>query len=310
MTIQQLQYVVALDTHRHFVKAAESCFVAQPTLTLQVKKLENEISLVLFDRTSQPLKPTPMGELFILKARQILRDIDQLKALVNKERDQVKGTFRIGIIPTLSPYLLPLFVRDFLDNHKETQLKIEELQTDLIIEWLKAGKLDIGILATPLLETDIREIPLFYEPFMVFADDKHEFLKKAEKIDMNSLKPEGLWLLGQGHCFRKHTLEICQFENDSQNRNLVMEGGTIETLKKMIKELSGYTLIPELSYDKTKDMANVVRFKNPQPVREISIVVHKNFTKELILSELRKSIIKFSPDSFKKNTRFVTVKWR
>ena len=309
MTLQQLQYVVALDTHRHFVKAAESCHVAQPTLTLQVKKLEEQMSTILFDRSKQPLEPTPLGEIFIIKARQILREIDELKEIVSSEKDQMNGEFKLGIIPTLAPSLLPLFIGDFLGKHQDTQLVVEELQSEEIIEKLEQKQLDLGILVTPLNEPDIREVPLFYEPFLIYADENQQLLKK-DKVDVSDLRPEGLWLLRQGHCFRNQTLNICRFDVSENPRNLVMEAGSIETLKKMILKVSGYTLIPELSFNKNNDMSNIIRFNDPQPVREVSIVVHKHFTKERLISELRRSIIAHTPQSFKKNTRFITVKWR
>ena len=309
MTFQQLQYVVALDTHRHFVKAAESCHVAQPTLTLQVKKLEEQMSTILFDRSRQPLEPTPIGEIFIMKARQILREIDELKEIVNEDKNQLNGEFKLGIIPTLAPSLLPLFIRDFLEKHKDTQLVVEELQSEKIIEKLEQKELDLGLLVTPLNEPNIREIPLFYEPFLIYADEHQQLLKK-DKVDIGDLKPEGLWLLRQGHCFRNQTLNICRFDISENPRNLIMEAGSIETLKRMIQKVSGYTLIPELSFNQKNDMSNIIRFSDPQPVREVSIVVHKHFTKERLIAEMRKSIIEHTPESFKKTKRFVTVKWR
>lgn len=309
MTIRQLEYVLALDTHRHFVKASESCHVAQPTLTLQVKKLEEEIATVLFDRTKIPLEPTPMGVQFINRTKRILREIEELKEIVNSERDQMVGDFKLGIIPTIAPYLLPLFVADFVQKHPDTRLIIEELQSEAIIEKLNNKQLDLGILATPLEEQDIREIPLFYEPFIVYTDHSNELLSR-KSISKEQLKPEGLWILRQGHCFRNQTLNICEFDVSEHHRNLVMEGGSIETLKKMIGEVSGYTLIPELSYDQHNDHRNVVHFSDPKPVREVSIVVHKHFTKERLITELRKSILNHTPDSFKKNTKFKRVNWR
>jgi len=309
MTIQQLQYVVALDTHRHFVKASESCYVAQPTLTLQVKKLEDQISTVLFDRSSQPLKPTPMGEIFILKARQILKEIEDLKELVNDERDQMDGEFRVGVIPTLAPNLLPRFIVDFMKSHPNTKLIVEELQSDKIIEQLQYKQLDLGILVTPLDEPNLREVPVFYEPFLVYTDEENELLKN-KSVKVSQLKPEGLWILRQGHCFRNQTLNICGFDISENHKNLIMEGGSIETLKNMVKEVKGYTLIPELSYNRAIDSKNVTHFDEPKPVREVSIVVHKHFTKEKLITELRRSIIEHTPEKFKKNTRFVTVKWR
>jgi len=309
MTLQQLQYVVALDTHRHFVRAAESCFVAQPTLTLQVKKLESQISLVLFDRSSTPLKPTPMGTLFIAKARHILREIEELKTLVNQEKEQMEGQFRIGVIPTVAPYLLGLFINDFIQKHPDTQLTIQEMQSEDIIQSIKKDQLDIGIMATPVEERDIREIPLYYEPFMVYADPNHEILKKS-KVTPKDLRPDDLWLLGQGHCFRNHTLNLCEIKQDDTSKSLKMEAGSIETLKNLIQKVHGYTLIPELSYDIKREENHCIRFTDPQPVREISLVVHRTFTKEKLITELRKSIIRHTPKAYKKNHRFVTVEWR
>ena len=309
MTIQQLQYVVSLDKHKHFVRAAESCHVTQPTLTLQLKKLENEINTTLFDRSTQPLQPTPIGEVFISKARVILEELEELKQIVNDDKDQMAGEFRVGMIPTLAPNLLPLFISDFIDHHAQTKLSIEEIQSEHIISLLKDRQLDIGILATPLNEPDLREIPLFYEPFLVYTDIDND-LTERESIKKEQLKPEGLWILRQGHCFRNQTLNICEFDSSERHSNLKMEGGSIETLKRIIGRVSGYTLIPELSFDPIKDNGHTVHFEHPKPVREISIVVHKHFTKEKLLIELRKSILKHIPDSFYKNTKYRTVKWR
>ncbi|GAB5555162.1 MAG: hydrogen peroxide-inducible genes activator [Saprospiraceae bacterium] len=310
MTLQQLQYIVALDNHRHFVKAAESCHVAQPTLTLQVKKLEDQIGVALFDRSTKPLKPTSIGTLFIVKARQILREIQQLKELVNNQLSQVEGTFKIGIIPTLAPYLLPKFLGNFAESFPNTRLEILEMQSEYIIKSLKHDLIDIGLLATPLKENDIREIPLFYEPFLIYSNRENPILEKGKNIRSDELKPEGLWILGQGHCFRNQTLNVCDFDPLEDDRNFNIEGGSIETLKNMIEQSEGYTLIPELSYKPKQEKSNVIRFSEPQPVREISLAVHKNFTKEQLLVELRKSIISAVPDSFSKNKRFITVNWR
>jgi len=310
MTLQQLQYVVALDTHRHFIKAAKSCHVAQPTLTLQVKKLEDEISVLLFDRSTKPLKPTPLGTLFILKARQILRDVIHLKSLVNDNLNQMEGNFKVGVIPTLAPYLLPLFLVEFSKRFPQIQIEIMEMQSEQIINALENDLIDIGLLATPLNERDIREIPLFYEPFFIYSNVENPILKKKKKINADELKPEGLWILGEGHCFRNQTLNICQFPKIKSALNFKIEGGSIETLKRMIQQASGYTLIPALSYHQATEKENVIRFSEPQPVREISLVVHKSFTKENLLIELRKSILKNIPDSFSKNKKFMRVEWR
>ncbi|MBL3655197.1 hydrogen peroxide-inducible genes activator [Fulvivirga sediminis] len=310
MTLQQLQYIVALDTHRHFVKAADSCFVAQPTLTLQVKKLEEEIGINIFDRSTQPIAPTLMGERFIIKARQILREVAGLKEMVNQELNEVKGKFKIGIIPTIAPYLLPLFLKNFSDDHPDIYLEIKEIQSEEIIAGIQNNTLDIGIMATPLSESHVREIPLFYEPFLVYAHRDHLLLKK-EAADPANIERKGLWLLDKGHCFRNQVLNICDEErhNNTETR-ISFESGSIETLKNMIQSHSGFTLIPELAVHPSYDNDFVKRFKEPQPAREVSLVVHNSFTKELLLSKLRKYILKGVPDGFKKNERFITVKWR
>lgn len=232
-----------------------------------------------------------------------------MKEVVNDDRNQIEGDFRVGIIPTIAPSLLPLFIADFIEKHPNTKLIVEELQSERIIEQLKNKQLDLGILVTPLDEPDLREIPLFYEPFMVYTDKNNELLNR-KTISKDQLKPEGLWILRQGHCFRNQTLKICEFDVSENHKNLVMEGGSIETLKKMIREVSGYTLIPELSYDEKSDSNNVIEFRDPRPVREVSIVSHKHFSKELLISELRKCILDHTPESFKKNTKFKTVTWR
>jgi len=309
MTIQQLQYVVALDTHRHFVRAAESCFVAQPTLTLQVKKLEQEIGLQIFERV-QPLRPTAMGQVFIGKARQILRDINQLKELVNHERDQMQGTYRLGIIPSLSPYLLPLFLHAFAQAYPETTLEVVEWQSQQIIDGLHQNTLDIGLLVTPLEEQGLREVPVFYEPFLVFAHQGHGILQK-EHVQAAQLEEKGLWLLDHGHCFRNQILNICNLGSRlAAADNIMFQSGAIETVKRMVQTAYGYTLIPELAYDEAADKPFVRRFAEPEPVREVSLVVHNSFTKEKLLTEMRSTIQQHLPSHLKQNKRFVTVKWR
>lgn len=310
MTLQQLQYIVALDTHRHFVKAAESCFVAQPTLTIQVKKLEEEIGLMIFDRSVQPLIPTEVGQQIITRARQILREVEGLKEMVNLDKNSLSGDYRLGIIPTLAPYLLPLFLKQFSESHPDIHLEIKELKTAEIIHSLNNDTLDIGIVVTPTKEAYIREIAMFHEPFLVYANKTHNLLEKI-LIMPDDIKKEGLWLLNQEHCFRRQVLNICNDEENHQSTiRFSFESGSIETIKNMVRSNAGYTLIPELSINQTIDDSFIRRFTEPQPAREVSLVVHNSFTKELLLTQLRKSIINSVPGSFKKNERFITINWR
>ncbi|MEL6625947.1 MAG: hydrogen peroxide-inducible genes activator [Bacteroidota bacterium] len=309
MTIQQLQYIIALDNHRHFVRAADSCHVTQPTLTLQIQKLEKEIGVLIFDRSAHPIKPTPVGEKFINKSRQIVREIEGLKDMVNADKYQLKGTFHIGVIPTLAPYLLPLFVKDFSEAHPDITLNIKEVQSEGIITGVTNGTLDIGIMATPLQEGQLREIPLYYEPFFVYIHPDHALFEK-ETLRPDDIKEKGLWLLDKGHCFRNQVLNICQHDHLLQSERIAFDTGSIETLKNLIQNYTGYTLVPELAVQHPADTPYIKRFEEPQPAREISLVVHNSFTKEQLLHNLRKSILAGVPHHFEKNKEFIRVKWR
>ncbi|QCX53611.1 hydrogen peroxide-inducible genes activator [Elizabethkingia sp. JS20170427COW] len=311
MTIQQIKYVLALDIYRHFVKAAESCFVTQSTLTIQVKKLEEEIGCELFDRSVQPLVPTPMGEQFILKARKIDFALQDLKDTFNQEFNRIEGKFRLGIIPTLAPYLLPLFLGEFLEKHPKTILEIEELESETILSYLKLGRLDLGLLSTPTHEAGIREIPLFYEPFLLYSNLHNNILQSEDRIKVEQLEKDKIWLLAKGHCFRNQMMNFCNLSTETCSiQNLHLGGGSIETLKKMIKTTSGYTLIPELSVDEAVDKDYIKRLEEPEPAREISLVVQKNFTKRLLIKELKSCIVKNIPSHFQNVNKFQPVLWR
>lgn len=307
MTLQQLEYIVAIDTYRHFVTAAEKCFITQPTLTMQVKKLEEEIGQPIFDRGKHPIEPTPFGEQILRKARQILRESRELKELVSTERESIEGTFKIGIIPTIAPYLLHRFIGQFSVTNPKTYLVIEELKSEEIISRLQSDKLDIGILATPLDERSIREIPLYNEPFWFFGKPEHP-AHKIKSLRPDALKTNELWLLNQGHCFRDQLLNICSALKKSKHP-FEYESGSIESLKNMVRSLEGYTLIPELSISEN-DAEYIKPFSDPQPTREISLVVHNSFSKEALISKLHNSIIQSVPDHFTKNENYIRVKWR
>lgn len=309
MTLQQLRYVIALDQYRHFVTASGKAFVSQSTLSIQIKKLEDEMGVVLFDRKSHPLVPTTTGELFIQKARYILREVEALQNMVKTEQQQLSGEYRLAIIPTLAPYLLSPFLQAFAKKHSETRLQLEESQSAEIIQQLLDGRLDVAIVSTPLQEPELREIPLFYEPFLLFAHAAHVLLKKGHLVP-EDLETEHLWLLSQGHCFRNQTANICQRQRQAPAQQLAMEAGSIETLKSLVSGLGGYTLIPELSYQPSLEAAQVKRFADPQPVREVSLVVHRSFSKERLFSHLRDAILTHIPDHFKQNRKAERISWR
>ncbi len=309
MTIQQLEYVVALNNYRHFVTAAEKCFITQPTLTMQIKKLEEEIGIQLFDRTKSPLTPTNAGINFIEKAKSIIREVNHLKEMVSDEKESTEGEFTLAVIPTIAPYLLPLFLNNFTSKNPKTFLNIKELQTHEIVKQLNNGELDLGILATPLLEPSIKEIPVYYEPFVLYVNKDHTLLNNG-LIKGSDIKTEELLLLSEGHCFREQALEVCNYTGNKNHTGFHYESGSIETIKQMVDKGIGITLIPELAILNDKDLRYSKRFTNPEPKREISIVTHKSFAKERLIDIIHEAIKTAVPERMNKKERSIRVKWR
>jgi len=305
MNLQQLEYIVALDIHRNHAKAAEHCHVTQPTLSMMVKKLEDELGVKIFDK-SQPLKPTKSGEIIIQRARQILQEIKNLKEFIRSEKDSLEGEFRLGVIPTLAPYLLPRFLNEFLQKHPGISFTVTELQTDEIVRLLKTNRLDAAILVTPLDDKEIREVPIFYEPILLYTSENLKYFQQ-EKINLKTLTYDNLLLLEEGHCFRGQVENLCSTKNKKVNHQLNYQSGSFETLKAMVDNNYGYTLIPELAVNSKSK--HVKHFTAPEPVREVSLAVHNGFVKELFLDKLREAILKSIPPHFKKNEKYIRVRW-
>ncbi|MEE9437956.1 MAG: LysR substrate-binding domain-containing protein [Saprospiraceae bacterium] len=306
MTLQQLEYVVALDIYRHFVTAAEKCFVTQPTITIQVKKLEEEIGFPIFDKSKSPFKPTKLGVFFIKKAKVILNEVSELKNMVSTALNNLEGKFKIGVIPTISPYLIPLISGGFSKKYPNTILEIEEMQSKNIIDALQKREIDMAILVTPLGEPFIREVKLYNEPF-VFYGQKSDSLEKRMSISTEEvLAMDDVWLLENGHCFRNQVLNICQ---NVSNKNIQFQSGSIEALKKMVDNYGGFTLVPEMALNEY-DIGCSIDFEKPKPIREVSIVVHHTFAKDALIDALRLEILENTPEKFVKNKRFIKINWR
>lgn len=297
MNIQQLEYVIAVDTYRHFVKAAEKCFVTQATLSMMIKKLEEELDVKIFDRSRQPVVPTEIGIKIIAQAKIIVRENNRLKEMVHEEQGELKGELRIGIIPTLAPYLLPLFMNSFLKKYPSVKLKISEFTTNQIIHKLEQHGLDAGLLSTPLNQPSLREEPLFYEQFVVYASSGEKILKKkfvlANDIDVNRL-----CLLEEGHCLRSQVFNLCELRNKEQEfRQLDFETGSIETLKRIVEVDQGITILPILALKAmtAKQKQNIRYFKAPVPVREVGLVTYRYFVKEKLIQSLKDEILSNIP---------------
>jgi LysR family hydrogen peroxide-inducible transcriptional activator len=294
MTLIQLEYLIAIYRYRSFSKAAEKCFVTQPTLSMQIQNLESELGMVLFDRSKKPIQPTDAGLTIIQQAENVLMEVGKIQDIQQHLMGSISGELRMGIIPTISPYLLPLFVGGFTSTYPAVQLKIEEMITSEILEAVRNDELDIGIVATPLLEKGIYEIPVYKEVMMVYASPQSNIYKK-QLIDAKELDTDELWLLNEGHCFRSQILKVCQLYNEKkEDLSFTFESGSIDTLIRMVDVQGGFTLVPELiiPYLQDDQRKHLRRFKDPMPVREISIITRRLSLKEKQIEVLKEEIIK------------------
>jgi LysR family hydrogen peroxide-inducible transcriptional activator len=303
MTLVQLEYIVALDRYRHFSTAAMNCFVTQPTLSMQVHKLEEELGVKIFDRSKQPVIPTEAGAEVIAHAKRIIAEKEMMQEMISNRKGVISGELKVGIIPTLAPYLLPLFVKQFTQEYPGVKLIVNEMMTDLIINRLRDGSIHAGILVTPLQEYGIREDVLFYEELLVYVSKhNHDFKKKyvlAQDID-----PQKLWLLEEGHCFRSQIMNLCELQKASkQGHALEYEAGSIETLRRMVELSDGITILPELASREltTQQKKQLREFKRPAPMREVSIVLHRDFVKKKLVEALKEAIMASIPEKIKKN---------
>lgn len=303
MTFVQLEYIVAVDTYRHFATAAGHCFVTQPTLSMQVQKLEEELGLKIFDRSKQPVIPTEAGRAVIEQARRILAEKQVIGEIVQEKKGVLTGELRIGIIPTLAPYLLPLFVQDFSAKYPQIKLVVNELTTELLVGRLRAGRIDVGILVTPLQENGIREQVLFYEELLVYVSRKNAAWKKTYMLAQD-IDPGKLWLLEEGHCFRSQIVRLCELRKASkEGSHFDYEAGSLETLRRMVELNDGITILPELAArDLTAKQQQLIRhFKRPAPVREVSLVTHRDFVKQRLVQALHKEILLSIPEKIRQN---------
>ncbi|GGG38226.1 LysR substrate-binding domain-containing protein [Hymenobacter glacieicola] len=309
MNLQQLEYLISLDTHRQFVLAAEKCHVTQPTLSMQLQKLEEELGVLLFDRTTKGVQPTAVGEKVVQQARHVLREVKQLREVVQVEKGELVGELRLGIIPTLAPYLVPLFLVELVERYPRLRVQVEELQSAQIIQRLKNNQLDIGLLVTPLDDRQLREVPVLEEPFLGYISEKHELYAQAT-ISPQDMGAPGLWLLQQGHCFRHQVLNICAPSPAAAGQPFTYESGSIETLKELVRHNHGYTLVPELSVLTELENPMVKRFADPEPVREISLVVHHGFVRVPLLESLRGIILRKVPARLQAGQAKQKIRWR
>lgn len=312
ISLIQLEYIIAVDTYRHFVTASEKCFVTQPTLSMQIKKMEDELGVVIFDRTKQPIIPTDVGKKIIEQARIIVAESKKMEDIVAEHSMSVRGELSIGIIPSLAPYLLPMFIGKFIKKYPEIHVKVTELLTETIIAQLKNERLDVGILVTPLEEKGIFEEVLFYEEIYLYANKNHP-LARTEKIKMEALAGPDLWLLNDGNCFRNQVINLCQFAPDLGKRGQFdYASGSLETIKKFVETEGGYSLMPALAIDKNNVSAKVVvkPLAAPTPLREVSVAYTRNYAKRRLLQLLADEIKVAVPSGMHEKGSGYIVEWR
>ncbi len=300
MTLTQLEYMVALDTWRHFVLASEKCFVTQPTLSMQIQKLEEELGVKVFDRSKQPVIPTEIGTSLIAQARIILREAERMRQIINEQKDSMTGEIRVGIIPTLAPYLLPLLYKQMSEKYPQINLIIKETITEEVIDELKGNRLDCGLVVTPLKDPSIKEDVLFYEELFVYVSRKNALYDKKYVLPAD-INPDQLWLLEEGHCFRSQVLNLCELRT-RRDLHFKYETGNMETLKRMVDKSDGITILPELAVMELAkpQMKLVKRLKEPSPAREVSLVTHRDHIKTKLIRTLKEEILNFVPKSMLK----------
>lgn len=287
MTITQLKYALAIAEHQNFTKAAESCFVTQPTLSTQIQKLEDELDVIIFDRGKKPIELTDVGRKIVFQAKNIVNESERIQDIVDQQKGFIGGEFRLGIIPTVMPTLLPMFLKNFIKKYPKVKLKIEELTTEEILSRINEGHLDAAIAATPLENDNIKERVLYYEPFVAYIPENHR-LKDYKKIDISDLDIDDMLLLEDGHCLRDGVINLCKTLKDAPEDSFQLESGSIETLIKLSNEGLGMTLLPYLhTLDFREKLADNLRhFNEPSPAREVSIIYHKSELKMQIINAM------------------------
>lgn len=291
MTITQLKYVLAVAKHQNFTIASEHCFVTQPTLSMQIHKLEESLDIQIFNRNKKPIELTDVGEKIVAQAKIIVNESNRINDIVDQEKGYIGGEFKIGIIPTIMPSLLPLFLKIFNRKYPKVELIINELTTDQVVQKLNDGYLDAAIAATPLNHDNIIESPIYYEPFIALVNQDHRLYNKNH-IDPQDLNLDDLLLLEDGHCFKESVLNICSSLRPNTKKQFALQSGSFDTLIKLTKEGMGMTLLPYLhSLDLNEGDKSLIReFQKPYPAREVSIIYHKSELKLQLINALKDEI--------------------
>lgn len=289
MNLQQLEYIVALDHLKSFSKAAESCFITQATLSIMIKRLEDELNITLFDRKVTPIITTEAGIEIVEEARKIIYHANRIKQLPSELLGKVEGELKIGVIPTVAGNLLHRILPSLLKKYPRLELNIKELTTQYILEKIKTGQLDAGIISTPLKNEDLEEKVLYYEKLKVYGKNMKGKTKYLQPKDIND---EKVWLMEAGNCITDQIINVCSLKNKTIESNLNFQPNSFDSLINMVDKLKGITLIPELYYLDLPSSKKklVIDFVAPYPVREISLVYHRPYAKLRLIDAVTKEI--------------------
>lgn len=287
MTITQLQYVLAVAENGSFTRAAEKVSVTQPTLSMQIQKLEEELDTQIFDRNAKPIALTDTGKKIALQARKIIEESERIRDIVDQQKGFIGGEFKVGVLPTIMPTLLPMFLTNFIKRYPKVDLKIEELSTEGMIKWLDDGRIDVGIAATPLENDKLVERVLYYEPFEAYVPQNHR-LSHSVKINLDDLEVDDILLLKDGHCFKDSVLNLCNAKINSDHQNFRLQSGSFETLVRLSDEGLGMTLLPYLHTLNLneKEQTRIKHFEDPVPAREVSLIYPKSELKIHLIDAL------------------------
>ena len=294
MTLTELRYIVAVARERHFGRAAEACFVSQPTLSVAIKKLEEELDLKIFERGGSEVTVTPLGEEIVRQAQSVLDQAGAIKEIAKRGKDPLAGALRLGIIYTIGPYLLPELVKHTIELYPQMPLMLQENFTVKLLEMLRTGELDCAIMAEPFPDAGLATAPLYDEPFVVALPATHP-LATRESISAEELKRETMLLLGTGHCFRDHVLEVCpefaRFSTDAEGIRRSFEGSSLETIKHMVASGMGVTVVPQLSVPREPTPhLRFVPLSEPVPTRRVVLAWRRSFTRYEAIAALRNAI--------------------
>jgi LysR family hydrogen peroxide-inducible transcriptional activator len=298
MTLTELRYIVAVARERHFGRAAEACFVSQPTLSVAIKKLEDELGVLLFERRTNDVTATVVGERIVAQAQRVLEEAARVKELAKSGRDPLAGALRVGVIYTISPYLLPALVPQLLRDAPEMPLLLNENYTVRLLELLKNGEIDVAILALPLPDTGLAIQPVYDEPFTIAVPAGHPWARR-KAVPSEDLKKENMLLLGAGHCFRDQVLEVCpelsRFSSGAEGIQKTFEGSSLETIRHMVASGLGITVLPATSVPTKTPRGSLIAyvpFKPPVPDRRVVLAWRKSFTRPAAIEALRQGILK------------------